>query len=436
MGLKEQAKNIFLSAVGAVDPYALIKKKVILEDGVLKIEKGRYSLSEFGSIYVVGGGKAFAPMAKALEEVLQGKIKEGVGVTKYDHILPLKSVKLLEGGHPIPDKGSFNGAKAILELLSTTKEDDLVICLISGGGSALLFAPQKGISLGEVQHLNSLLLACGAKISEINAVRKHISAIKGGRLARMAYPAKLVGLILSDVIGDPLSVIASGPTTYDETTFADALGVIKSYGLEEKIPTVILNHLQRGAAGEIQETPKDGDEVLKRASNIIIGNNQEALYVARDKASQFGFNTLILSSRIEGEAREVAGVFAAICKEVATSKNPIAPPACILAGGETTVTLRGDGQGGRNQEFALAAAIEIEGFKNIVILSGGTDGTDGPTEAAGAIVDGQTLSNISKNPYEFLERSDSFGFFEDSPYHLLTGPTQTNVMDIIIGLIH
>ncbi|MBU1614398.1 glycerate kinase, partial [bacterium] len=311
------------------------------------------------------------------------------------------------------------------------KEEDLILCLLSGGGSALLFAPVRGISLEEIAQLNAALLSCGAKIDEINAVRKHLSSVKGGQLAKRAYPARLVSLILSDVIGDPLDVIASGPTTGDESTFADALKVLKRYDLEDKVPTAILSHLQRGEP----ETPKKEDKIFERVTNIIIGNNRQALYAARDKARELGWTPLILTSEMEGEAKEAAKVFASICKEIRSSSNPMSPPACILAGGETTVTLKGDGRGGRNQEFALAAAMQIKGFEEITILAAGTDGTDGPTEAAGAVVDGKTLSKIDKDPEEYLKNNDSYHFFKDSPCHLITGPTRTNVMDMVIGLV-
>jgi len=424
-------RDIFLAGLSGVEPYSLVKRKVRLEGDILKVEQLELDLSQFGSIYLVGAGKAFAAQAKAIEEILGQKIKAGIGVTKYGHTLPLERIKLFEAGHPLPDKEGGQATEAILGLLSEAKEEDLILCLLSGGGSALLFAPVRGISLEEIAQLNAALLSCGAKIDEINAVRKHLSSVKGGQLAKRAYPARLVSLILSDVIGDPLDVIASGPTTGDESTFADALKVLKRYDLEDKVPTAILSHLQRGEP----ETPKKEDKIFERVTNIIIGNNRQALYAARDKARELGWTPLILTSEMEGEAKEAAKVFASICKEIRSSSNPMSPPACILAGGETTVTLKGDGRGGRNQEFALAAAMQIKGFEEITILAAGTDGTDGPTEAAGAVVDGKTLSKIDKDPEEYLKNNDSYHFFKDSPCHLITGPTRTNVMDMVIGLV-
>lgn len=428
---KTIVREIFLAGLSGVEPYSLVKRKVRLEGDILKVEQLELDLSQFGSIYLVGAGKAFAAQAKAIEEILGQKIKAGIGVTKYGHTLPLERIKLFEAGHPLPDKEGGQATEAILGLLSEAKEEDLILCLLSGGGSALLFAPVRGISLEEIAQLNAALLSCGAKIDEINAVRKHLSSVKGGQLAKRAYPARLVSLILSDVIGDPLDVIASGPTTGDESTFADALKVLKRYDLEDKVPTAILSHLQRGEP----ETPKKEDKIFERVTNIIIGNNRQALYAARDKAGELGFTPLILTSEMEGEAKEAAKVFASICKEIRSSSNPMSPPACILAGGETTVTLKGDGRGGRNQEFALAAAMQIKGFEEITILAAGTDGTDGPTEAAGAVVDGKTLSKIDKDPEEYLKNNDSYHFFKDSPCHLITGPTRTNVMDMVIGLV-
>lgn len=425
------AKEIFLAALSEVEPYSLIKRNVRLEGDILKVGQLELDLTQFGSIYLIGAGKAFASQAKAVCEILGEKIKAGIGITKYGHTLPLKKIKLFEAGHPLPDKEGGQATGAILALLEKAGEEDLIFCLLSGGGSALLFAPAKGISLEEVKELNSALLSSGANIDEINAVRKHISSVKGGLLAKKAYPARVVSFILSDVIGDSLDVIASGPTSPDESTFADALTALKRYDLEGKVPASILNHLRIGGP----ETPKKQDKIFEKVTNIIIGNNRQALYAARDKAKEFGFAPLILTCRMEGEAREAAKVFAGICKEIKYSSNPVSPPACILAGGETTVTLKGEGRGGRNQEFALTAAMQIEGWTEITILSGGTDGTDGPTDAAGAVVDGETLSKIDKDPEEYLKNNDSYHFFKDSPCHLITGPTRTNVMDIIIGLV-
>jgi hydroxypyruvate reductase len=313
-----------------------------------------------------------------------------------------------------------------------------VICLISGGASALLPAPAPPITLEEKQQVTRLLLACGATIHEINAVRKHISEVKGGQLARLAYPARVLSLLLSDVIGDPLDVIGSGPTAPDASTFADALAVLDKYGLRERVPAPVRERLERGAAGEIPETPKADDPVFQRTQNLIVGNNRTAVDAAAKIARVFGFRPLVLSTMIEGETREVARVHAAIVREILASGRPARPPVCLISGGETTVTLRGNGLGGRNQEFVLAAAIELAGLPDVVVLSGGTDGTDGPTDAAGAIADGATLARaerIGLDARRMLAENDSYHFFEPLGDLIKTGPTNTNVMDLRLLLV-
>ncbi|MEE8448421.1 MAG: DUF4147 domain-containing protein, partial [Thermodesulfobacteriota bacterium] len=307
-----------------------------------------------------------------------------------------------------------------------------------GGGSALLPLPVSGISLEEKQRTTELLLACGAGIDEVNAIRKHISRIKGGGLARLVYPATLICFILSDAVGDPLDVIASGPTVPDSTTFSQCLEIMEKYDLTDKVPATVLRHIQRGVKDPGLETPKSAEPGFKKIQNIIIANNMQALKAAARKAEQLGYRPLILSSMVEGETREVARVHAAIAREIASSGHPLPPPACILSGGETTVTLRGKGLGGRNQEFALACALALAGLNRVVVLSGGTDGTDGPTDAAGAIVGGSTVKRahrLSLDPAAFLRNNDSYHFFERLGDLLITGPTLTNVMDLRIMLI-
>ncbi|MHC4453260.1 MAG: glycerate kinase type-2 family protein, partial [Planctomycetota bacterium] len=284
------------------------------------------------------------------------------------------------------------------------------------------------------------LLACGATIDEINAVRKHLSIVKGGHLAWASYPSTLITLILSDVIGDPLDIIASGPTVPDESTFDDACKVIGNYSLENVIPGSVCNILNKGQSGESEENPKHGDKVFTNTQNVIIGSNKIALEAAKEKAADLGYNTIILSSMVQGESREAAIFFSSIAKEVYRTGIPVSKPACIIAGGETTVTIKGDGKGGRNQEFALSAAIDIEGYKGIVVLSAGTDGTDGPTDATGAIVDYNTCKDARERfymkPEEILSNNDSYNFFNKTGEHIITGPTLTNVMDIMISLIN
>jgi len=437
--LRRHANEIFKHVLGTLDPEQLVKEKVSILDSTLVVEEREYDLNNYENIYVVGGGKACAPMAKAMEDILGDKIDDGLIVVKYNHGLPLKKIETIEASHPIPDKNGVRGTSNILRLLSKTGEKDLIICLISGGGSALLVQPHKEITLQDIQTTSAELLACGAAIDEINTVRKHLSSIKGGQIAKAAYPSTLITLILSDVVGDPMDIIASGPTVPDESTFEDAYAIIQKYSLEEKMPNSACGFLKRGKMGKIEETPEAGNEIFDNTQNIIVGSNRIALEAAEKRAREMGYNTIILSSLVEGESRDAAKFLAAIAKEVSRTGTPIPKPACIIAGGETTVTIRGKGKGGRNQEFALSAAMEIEGCEGVVILSAGTDGTDGPTDATGAIVDFNTCKDAREksnlNPEEFLSRNNSYNFFKKTGEHIITGPTMTNVMDIMISLI-
>ena len=435
--LRQDARKIFDAGLQAVDPKVAVHKYLKQESERLRVGEQTYQLSDFNNIFVVGAGKAGAPMAAAVEEALGDKLSAGVINVKYGHTEPLNKIKINEAGHPVPDQAGLWGTLEIVGLLEDAGKNDLVICLISGGGSALLPLPVDGISLAEKQELTEKLLACGATINEINTIRKHISKIKGGQLARIAFPATLITLILSDVVGDPLDAIASGPAVPDTSTFQDVKDILSRYGIWHDIPNPIQSHIQKGINGEIPETPKSGAEIFSKTQNIIIGSNTQAVLAAKNEAQNFGYNTLMLSSLMEGETKEVAGVHAAIAKEILKTGNPVKPPACLISGGETTVTLRGDGKGGRNQEFVLAAAIDISGLEPLVILSGGTDGTDGPTDAAGAICDGQTISKAKKkgmNAMGYLSKNDSYSFFKPLNDLLMTGPTKTNVMDLRIIL--
>lgn len=437
--LRKQAEEIFKHVICTLDPKHLVEKKVSVHESKLLIEQKEYNLSNYEHIYVIGGGKACAPMAKAMERILGDRLDNGIVVVKYNHGLSLKKIKIVEASHPIPDISGQRGTSEILKLLSNSGEKDLIICLISGGGSALLVQPHREITLQDIQITSNELLACGAKIDEINTVRKHLSIIKGGQLAKASYPSTLITLMLSDVIGDPLDIIASGPTVPDESTFKDAFKVIQKYSLESRIPDSVCKILKRGKTGEIEETPKRGNTIFDKTQNVLIGSNKIALEAAKEKATDLGYNTIILSSLVQGESKDAAIFFTAIAKEIYRTETPISKPACIIAGGETTVTIKGNGMGGRNQEFALSAAIEIEGYEDIVILSAGTDGTDGPTDATGAIVDAHTCKYAREkfylNPEDFLSRNDSYHFFNKIEQHLITGPTLTNVMDIMIALI-
>jgi len=436
--MRQHAMEIFRAALRAVEPVEAILRFVKTADDGLQIGERRFRFKDYDRILVVGAGKAGAPMAKALEDLLGDRVADGVIVVKEGHGLPLKHVRIHEAGHPVPDERGIRGAEDILSLAEEAGARDLVLCVISGGGSALLVAPAKGISLADKQEVTRLLLACGADIHEINTVRKHLSRAKGGGLARIAYPATVVSLILSDVIGDDLNVIASGPAVPDTSTFGDAREVFNKYEIWHKLPESVKTRIQQGLAGDIEDTPKAGDDVFRKCYSELVGTNIQALIAAREEAQRQGYQSLILSSTVEGEAREVVKMFAAFAKEVRNSANPIPAPACILCGGETTVTIQGQGKGGRNQELALASAIIIDGMENIVVLSGGTDGTDGPTDAAGAIADGRTIARARAkhlDPLDFLKRNDSYHFFQALDDLIITGPTRTNVSDVYMLLV-
>ena len=436
---RAEVLEILKAALETVDPGKLVERHVRLEDDKLIIGKRTYDLKGYKRILVVGGGKASAAMAQALEGILGERISAGVVNTRYGYTAETELIELNEAGHPLPDERGLRGAEEMRELLEGAREGDLVICLLSGGGSALLPLPAAGIELEEEGQVTDLLLRSGATIAELNTVRKHLSAVKGGQLARLAYPAEVVALILSDVVGDPLETIASGPTAPDPTTFAEAQEILRRYGLWDRIPSSVREHIARGVAGEVPETPKPGDPVFSHIYNFIIGSNRLALEAARHKAEELGFNTLLLSSFVEGEAREVGKLLAAIAKEVDHSGNPLSKRAMIIAGGETTVTVRGRGKGGRNQELALSAAIAIAGLENVVIASLATDGTDGPTEAAGGLVDGHTADRawaLGLEPSSYLEDNDAYNLLKRTGDLIITGPTNTNVNDLMLIAVY
>ncbi|MBN2515068.1 MAG: glycerate kinase [Deltaproteobacteria bacterium] len=437
--LRRDAREIFNAGLKAADPNQAVNRSVKVDaQGVLTVNDRAYELEHYNRILVVGAGKASAPMAAALEDLLGSQITEGTITTKYGHGLPLRVITLTEAGHPVPDKKGYAGTEHILKLLERADEHTLVFCLISGGGSALMPLPVSGLTLEDKQKTTQALLECGATIHEINTIRKHISAVKGGKLAKAAYPGTLVTLILSDVIGDDLDVIASGPTVPDRSTYADCMEIINKYDLVDKVPPVVSTYIERGCSGIESETPKPGDPIFDKTQAVIIGSAGLSMSAAKSKADTLGYNALILSSFIEGETRDVAGVHTAIIKEILKSGNPVNKPACIISGGETTVTIHGSGLGGRNMEFVLAAAIEINGLDDILVLSGGTDGTDGPTDAAGAYAEGSTVKRALEqglSAREYLRNNDSYHFFEALGDLVKTGPTMTNVMDLRILLV-
>ncbi|KAF0219319.1 MAG: hydroxypyruvate [Geobacteraceae bacterium] len=429
---KEVAEKVFRAAIRDADPYLAVRRH---GDEIRSI----YREGGFAQLIVIGFGKASISMAKGMEDSLGDLIDAGLIITKYGHgtSRELRKIRFLEGGHPVPDADGATGTEEIINLVTAATEKTLVVTLISGGGSALLVSPCAGITLAEKQETTGLLLAAGAGIFELNCVRKHLSRVKGGRLAAMIRPARSVSLILSDVIGDRLDVIASGPTAPDPTTFADALDVLERYRLLKRVPTEVVAHLTKGREGEFAETLKEGDPVFRTVQNVIVGSNCTALEAAAREAEALGFGVEILSAGITGEARE-AGRWLAH-KAVATRSGiGGGGPFCLISGGETTVTVKGGGKGGRNMELALAFALEIEGISGITLLSAGTDGTDGPTDAAGAVVDGTTATMAKArgfDPEEYLRNNDSYSFFRECGGLLVTGPTGTNVMDIQIVVI-
>lgn len=430
----EHVLAIIEAALQAVDPAEAVRRNIVLEGNTLHVGTAIYDLRQYEHVYVVGAGKASAAMGLALEDILGERITAGWINVKDGYTAPTRTITIHEAGHPLPDARSVEGTRQIVSLLNRAEATDLVFCLISGGGSALMTLPAEGISLSDVEVLTQALLRSGATINEMNTVRKHLSQVKGGQLARLAYPAQVISLILSDVIGNPLDVIASGPTSPDPTTFAQAYEVLRKYRLLEDLPDSIVHYLQRGMEGQIPETPKVQDIAFRRTQNLIIASNEHAAYAARDRARQLGLNSLLLSTFIEGEAREVGKVFAAIARELDRSGQPIPRPACIIAGGETTVSVHGQGLGGRNQELALAAAPLLAGLDKVVLIALGTDGTDGPTDAAGAIVSGSTASRAAEKGLSiahYLENNDAYHFFQALGDLLITGPTNTNVNDLI-----
>ena len=436
--MREHALAIFNAAVAAVQPSCLLPKNIRLENDKLFLHEQCFSLEETGNIYVIGAGKASAAMAMETERILGDIIAKGAVVTKYGHGLPLQKIKCIEAGHPLPDENSVQAGNEIMAIATEAGKKDIVIALISGGASSLLADYPLGTSLKEVQELFDLLLRCGATINEMNIVRKHLSLIKGGQLAKATYPATLVSFILSDVIGDPLDIIASGPTVADTSSFKDAYAVLNKYQLITKVHPAINAWMQKGLKGEIADTPKPGEYYFERTDNHLIGTNRIALEAAADKAKALGFATFITTDKLSGEANEEAKNLVDYLSLYRGAK-----PACILMGGETTVTLKGKGKGGRNQQFALAALQELinhnTGATRVpLILSAGTDGTDGPTEATGALIDADTIKKTNElglDVSSFLNNNDAYNFFAKAGGHIITGPTQTNVMDIVIALV-
>ncbi|MCD6451019.1 MAG: glycerate kinase [Acidobacteria bacterium] len=437
--LLNDALHLFNYALTKVAGGNLIRERVRREGDFLYINDLSLNLRNYQRIVVAGAGKCVAAMGETLEKILPEYIDSGIIVVKEGHTLPLCRIEVIEGGHPYPNAQSLEAGKRIFRLAEKLGEKDLLLFLLSGGASSLLTLPAPSISFAEKVKTTELLLKSGAKIREINTVRKHISAIKGGNLAKTAYPASVISLILSDVIGGRFEDIGSGPTAPDSTTYNQAKEVLINYGIWDEVPSSIRQRIEQGIAGEAEETPKMDDPALSRTTNILIGDNRRALYAIEEEGKRKGYNTILLTSSLEGEAKEIAKVFSGIAREIKEKEKPVPPPALVISGGETTVKVRGKGKGGRNMELALSFLIETEDImKEIVFLSGGTDGSDGPTEAAGAIVDYAVIERMRRmniDPREYLLRNDSYTFFKETGGLLITGPTNTNVMDIQLLLV-
>lgn len=450
MAIKDDAFKIAFSAINAVKGSISISKYVKRRGDSLFIGGKEFNLNKFENIYVIGAGKASASMAKGIEEILYDKITAGEVITKYGHIVPLEKIKLTEAAHPIPDMAGYLAACRIYELLKKATKKDLIIALISGGASALFPLPQEGITLEDKQKATSLLIRSGASIEEINVIRKHLSKIKGGKFVEIAYPATILSFIISDVVDDKIESIASGLTVPDESSYNDCLKIIKKYELDRMLPKSIIEFINNECQKENIKKRKHKPDIFKKVTNFNIANNLLAAEAAKVEAEKLGYNSIILSSRLEGEVEEMAKLHCSIIKEIIASGNPIKKPACLISGGEGTISVRGPGKGGRNMHFALVALTYLKEIKNYFLLSFGTDGTDGITDAAGAFIyslsdsgtsdlsDSGTWQKAAKlklDPFWFLLNYDSYSFFEKLGDLFITGPTETNVMDLRIILI-
>ncbi|AEH25218.1 glycerate kinase type-2 family protein [Pyrococcus yayanosii] len=433
MNPRDVALTLVREAIRAADPYLAVKRALRIEDGKIIVQGKVFGVR--GRIYVLAFGKAACEMARAVEDVLGEGIASGIAVTKYGYGRPLRRIKVIEAGHPIPDENSIRGAEEGLRLVERVGSKDILLVLISGGGSALFELPEDGITLEDIKKTNDLLLKSGARIHEINTVRKHISKVKGGKLAKRVK-GTLVALIISDVVGDDLEAIASGPTVKDPTTFEDAHRVLRLYGLWAKVPESVKAHIERGLRGEAEETLK---EDLPNVHNFLIASNSIACEAVAAKARELGFNPYILTTTMEGEAKDAGLILGAIVQRAYWEEDPFRKPAVLIAGGETTVTITGDaGMGGPNQELALSIARKIAGLKGVVVVAFDTDGTDGPTDAAGGIVDWETLKRLEAvglRIEEVLAKHNAYRALKVVGALLFTGPTGTNVNSMVIAVI-
>ncbi len=447
--MNDKLDQIFRAALERVDPYLMLKNGISLENDTLCVtteqESKSFNLTQFERIIVIGTGKASSVMAKAIEDILGDRLDGGLISTKYGFGQELKRIEIIEAGHPVPDDNSAMAAKRIAEIARNADEKTLVLCLISGGGSALMAAPYEDertrLSLADKQNVTKTLLACGADITEINCMRKHLSLVKGGRLAQLLYPATTICLILSDVVGDSLDTIASGPTAPDASTFQQADSIIRKYDIREELPPPARLLLERGVAGDAPDTPDPDSEAFKRVNNFLIGTNYQSLLAAERKACELGFDVQILTDCLEGEAKEAARSLFSLARY--HCRYGVERSLLLIFGGETTVTLSPDhGKGGRNQEMALAFLNELKragsAMHAATLLAASTDGNDGPTDAAGAWASLDILhkaADAGVDPAEYLKRHDAYHFYNAIDALYKTGPTRTNVGDIQLLLI-
>jgi glycerate 2-kinase len=430
--------HVIASAMNSADAESAVKRNIVLNESILYMGSKSYDLNDYKRIYLFGAGKAVLPMAKAVYHLLAQHLTSGVLITKEGYVPPGPSpfegkIVVHQASHPIPDDRNIAASSQLLPFLQVLQKDDLVVLLISGGGSSLLIKPAQGISLKDLQNTTGLLLESGATIDEMNTVRKHMDDYKGGNLAKLCFPAVVTCLILSDVIGDRLEMVASGPTVPDSSTYQDAWSIIERYGLLEQIPAAVKNHFEKGIQGKIPETIKPGDPILDQVQNYLVGNNTQSVQAAIKAADSLGFHTQLLTTSLHGEASQVGKSLAESAKSLHASCS-ISLPFCMVAGGETTVTIHGGGKGGRNQELVLGAIKSMAGNEPLVLISLGTDGGDGPTDAAGAIATNETYSlglSMGLDPSEYLQRNDSYHYFEKLGDLIKTGPTFTNVNDLV-----
>ena len=434
--IKADLLEILEEGLKVANPRYAVKKALKINGGELYVKGRVFKLR--GELFVIGFGKASFEMAKEIEEILGDRISGGAIITPFKPKEKLSKVLVLIGDHPIPTERNVTNARRILELVKDLREEDLVLVLISGGGSALFSLPPEGISIRDKARITELLMKSGADINELNAVRKHISLVKGGQLSKAIWPATTVSLIISDVVGDKLDTIASGPTAPDETTFKDAYDVLRRKNLLDVAPRSVVRYIEKGIRGEVRETPKLNDPIFSKTHNFIIASNVMSLKAMKELAVRKGYNSMIISSHVQGEAREVGKFISSIMWSIHRDSIPVSRPACIIMGGETTVTVKGSGVGGRNQELALSVGIEIEGMERASFASIGSDGVDGVSSAAGALVDGRTMKRareLNLDSWEFLDNNDSFTFFSKMKNAILTGPTGTNVNDFMVALL-